>query len=348
MKVAFDISPLSTAHNTRGIGLYTKNLLSYLYKTKQVEIVEFTNESTLKDIDAIHHPYFDLFKHSLPKVFNFPTIVTIHDVTPLIFPKHYPPGIKGQVSLFLQKLSLKKVSLVQTDSESSKADINRYLGVGLDKIRVTYLAAGEEYRKVSNKDVLAKIAKRYFLPKKFAVFIGNVNWNKNIVGLTEACINADLDLVLIGSSFLQKDNLEHSELRSLVEFQKRFTDNPRVHILGFVPTDDLVAIINQAEVLLYPSYYEGFGIPILEAQACGVPVITSNISSMPEVAGDSALLVDPYNVDEISTAIKKIISGELLKKQLIKKGYENANRFCWEKTADGTVKIYYELLEKSS
>lgn len=349
MKVGFDISPLSGTHSNRGIGSFTQHLLSNLKKLRDIEVVEFdTNSKIGTEVDLVHYPYFDLFKRSLSLNSKFPRVVTIHDVIPLVFPEHYPAGIGGLIALYLQKLSLKNVAMIQTDSQCSKRDIGNYLGVSLKKLSVTYLAAGDEFKVITDKNKLIEVSKRYKLPERFALFVGNVNWNKNIVGLAQGAVDAGVDVVLVGSSFSLENNLNHPELASLKEFRARFNGNPLVHILGFVPTLDLVLILNQAGVFLYPSFYEGFGIPILEAQACGVPVITSSISSMSEVAGDSALMVDPYKTADIGEAIKKIMSNENLRREIVRKGFDNEEKFSWRKTAEETAKIYEELLKKPS
>ena len=118
---------------------------------------------------------------------------------------------------------------------------------------------------------------------------------------------------------------------------------PNVHLLGYVPDEELPILYNLTDIFAYPSLYEGFGLPILEAQACGCPVITSNVSSMPEVAGESAILVDPYNVEEIASAIHKVSSDKNLRDNLIQKGFENCKRFSWQRCEEETLKVYEEV-----
>lgn len=347
MKVAFNISPLNSGHKTRGIGSYTFNLLKELKRQQDVEIQEFTTFNEIKDADVIHVPYFDLFQHTLPLKKKFPTIVTIHDVTPLVFPKQYPKGIRGSVNLTLQKLSLKNVSCVITDSHSSKTDIHKYLNVPLEKIDVVHLAPAENFKVINDKNKLNMVAKKYNLPEKFALYTGNINWNKNLLNLTDACKKAGIDLVMVGSGFEKKNDLNHPELRSYQDFLDKYAHDPNVKILGYVDTVDLVAIMNLATVVLLPSFYEGFGLPILESQASGTPVITSKLSSMPEVAGDGAVLVDPYSVEEIAKAIIDVISdkAQVTRHKLHQAGLDNIRRFSWEKCAKETVEIYKKVLK---
>jgi glycosyltransferase involved in cell wall biosynthesis len=344
MKVGFHSLIAKGGHQGRGIGFYAENLLAHLKRVPDLDIREFSELDELKDADVVHYPTVDFFKRSLPLRKKFPTVVTIHDITPLLFPKHYPPGIRGRINLQFQKKALKSVKRIITDSENSKSDIHKYFKFTLDDIKVVYLAPSDQYQEISDKGKLRQIQNKYSLPEKFALFTGNVNWNKNILNQAAACLETDLDLVLVGKSFETKDDLSHPELRDFKEFLTKYADNPKIHILGFVNTEDLISLYNLAEISLLVSFYEGFGLTILEAQSCGCPVITSNVSSMPEVAGDGAVLVNPGSVSEIKEAIKLLLEDQDFKRVLIKKGFENVKRFNWEKTAQETVKVYKDAL----
>lgn len=346
IRVGYDISPLSSGHKFRGVGTYTKNLLERLKKHREIEILEFENNSNIPNVDLVHYTYFDLFAKTLPFNRKFPTVVTIHDVIPLVFPNHYPSGIKGQINLQFQKLSLKSALAVITDSNSSKVEITKHLAVPQSKIYVTHLASSPDFKVINDQSILKTVSKTYSLPDKFAIYIGNVNWNKNLLGICQASLDANLDLVLVGKSFEETQNLSHPELKSFAQFLDQYSKHPLIHILGFVPNEDLVPLLNLASIMLFPSFAEGFGIPILEAQACGVPVITSKTSSMPEVGGEGAYYVNPYNTDEIVAGIKKLVSDTHLKQDLIKKGHENIKRFSWDKTAEETFKVYEKVLAK--
>lgn len=345
MKIAIDVGPLNSAHKNRGVGVYTVNLLNEFKKNPELQIQEFNHPSEVKNADIIHYPYFDLFKRSLILHRKIPTVVTVHDVIPLAYPKAYPAGIRGSINYFWQKRVLKKAAAVITDSRSSKHDIVKYLGISQEKIFVVALAPFNYFHKIENKSELEKVRNKFNLPKKFALFVGNVNWNKNLLNMTEAVIKANMDVVFIGKSFEEKNNLNHPELNSFKSFLNKYSGNPQVHILGFVDSENLVAIVNSAFVLLLPSFAEGFGLPILEAQVCGVPVITSNISSMPEVAGSGALMVDPYSVENISQAINKINKNQEIRQSLVNDGFENVRKFSWKKTAEETIKVYQKSVE---
>lgn len=344
MKIGFDVSPLSSGHKSRGIGFYTQRLLEGLKKNSQIEVVEFTDIRKISNVDLVHIPYFDLVQRSLPLNLKNNTVVTIHDLIPLVFPQHYRLGVKGRLNLLYQKQALKKVKGIITDSQNSKRDIVRLLRINPGKIFVTYLAASNEFRVVNDTHILKQIKLKYRLPDSFVTYIGNVNWNKNLPNLVEASINAGVDIVLIGKSFEQKENLDHPELRSYNYFLKNYSQNPKVHILGFVPTGDLINILNLAKIFLFPSFYEGFGMPIIEAQRCGVPVITSNSSSLPEVAENSAVLVEPDNVSQITNAINNLMDNPQKRKELIKLGFDNAKRFSWTQTVESTIEVYKRLV----
>lgn len=338
MKIAVDISSMHSFSKTRGIGIYAQNLVKALNKYTDIEasLVETKGE---KKFDLIHYPYFDLFDTTLPLIKKSPTVVTIHDCIPLLFPDHYPPGIKGEIKNKIQRYSLRSVDAVITDSLSSKRDIEKVLNINSEKIFVVPLAPPPAYKKIEDKKRLEKLKKKFGLSDVFALFIGGVNWNKNLLNMAQACIEAKIPLVLVGAAFKNKENLHHPELNAFRVFLRGFGNNPLIKILGYLEEDDLVGVTNLASLTLLPSFYEGFGLSILQSQLCGTPVITSNTSSMPEVAGEGAIFVDPNSIESIKAGIKKALkSGE--REVLIKKGFENASKYSWEKTTKMTVDVY--------
>lgn len=344
MKVGFNTLPLKTGHQLRGIGSYTLNLLNSLKKMPEIEIEEFTEISKLGKVDLVHYPFFDLYHNTLPVFKKFPTIVTVHDLIPLVFPEHYPAGIKGTFRNQVQRLALRNIKAVITDSNSSKRDIVKYLNINEKKIFTVYLAASNEFRVIKDKKFLDSVKKKFNLPDNFVLYTGNINWNKNLINLAQACKNLNITLVLVGKAFLNRENLDHLELRLYKEFLEKFESDPIIKTLGFVKTEELIGLMNLAKVGVLPSFYEGFGLPILEMQACGLPVITSGLSSMPEVAGKGALLINPYSSPEISTAIEKIINTKQLRDKLTKLGLENSSSFTWMKTTQQTVAVYKKVL----
>lgn len=346
MRIAINVSPLSGSHQNRGVGSYTKHLLWFLKKIPDLEVVEITCQTTPKNVDLFHVPFFDFFRHSLPIIKSVPTVVTIHDVTPLIFPNHYPQGIKGMINLSLQRLALLNINGVITDSNYSKLDIVKQLNIPEQKIFPIHLAPDEIFQVINEKQTLTDVSKKYNLPKSFAIYVGDVNWNKNLVNIAKACIKEDLNLVCVGESFVNRQNLNHPEMKSFSEFISIIDKNEHFYLLGYVPNNELVALLNQAVLLIFPSFYEGFGLPILEAQACGLPVLTSNISSPPEISGAGALFVDPYNLNEIALGIRTIIYNRQKVNLLKTSGFENVKNFSWEKVALQTLDTYKKILEK--
>ncbi len=343
MKVGIDISSLHSLSKGRGIGFYTQALIDSLKKYTDIEIKVIESVNQQQNVDLIHYPFFDFFRPTLKINNNVPTIVTIHDVIPLLFPKNYPPGIRGRVNLFLQKQSLNKTKAIITDSKSSTNDITQILKISQNKVHTVYLASSEHFTKLTEKEINER-TKKFNLPEIFALYSGGVNWNKNLINQTEAALKSDIDLVLVGGGFDNKNNLDHPEMKEFKQFLNKYQNNPKIHILGFVSDEELVGLMNKAKALLFASHYEGFGLPILESQACGTPVITGNISSMPEVAGDGAILVDPNSVDQISLSLSKITHDEDESNLLIKKGFENLDNFSWKKTAVETLKVYQNAL----
>lgn len=345
MKVAIDSFPLMSEHKNRGIGFYTKYLTYYLEQIENLTVISTTDVYKHPEADLVHFPYFDLFRMSLPIIKPKPTVVTIHDLTPLVLKDHFQPGIIGNLSFFYQKLSVQGISAVITDSNHSKEDIVKYLNINSERVHPIYLAPPSVFRVISDKKELGEIRHKFNLPQKFALYIGNVNYNKNLINLTQACINANCDLVLVGKGFEDRENLDHPELESFKTFLKKFENHNLVHILGFIEDEVLVKIINLASVLLLPSLYEGFGLPILEAQSCEIPVITSNNSSMQEIAGEGAVLVDPMDILQIKNSIKKILDKEDFRKNLILRGKENVSKYSWSKTAYKTAEVYRKVLQ---
>lgn len=345
MKISIDVSRMHSLNKQRGVGFYTQSLFHAL-KQHTKEDVSLTEDLTDKTFDIIHYPFFDLFKRTLPLNKKAPTVVTIHDVTPLVFKKYYPPGIKGQINFQFQKIALKNVSFVMTDSKASKKDLVKYLSLKEDQIVVVYPTPSSEYKQVKAADKLSKIKSRYKLPNNFILFGGSLSWNKNILNQIKAAVDCKKDIVLFGKGWESRENINHPELKSFKEFLEKYENHPQVHIIGFVPTEDLVLLMNAAEILLFASFYEGFGLPILESQLCGTPVITSKTSSMPEIAGSGAILVDPNSIEQIKEAIMEISLNPSLKKKLIADGFVNAQRFNLESMATQAMKVYQKTLGK--
>lgn len=347
IKVAIDTSPLYNLSRTRGIGVYTNNLLEELEKNNKIEIIQVKSGQLNKDMDLIHYPFFDFFFLTLPVLKTKKTIVTIHDCIPLVFPEKYPPGKIGKIRFTIQKFALKNVSAVITDSESSKNDIVKYLNVPKEKVHVIYLAPSGNIKINSDSKDLGRIKEKYNLPDEFVLYVGDVNYNKNLPGIIKACEKAGIPLVWVGKQSQDTKSIAlNIEEQPLVEVNELIREFNNVLRLGYIDEKDLSGVYGQATVYCQPSFYEGFGLQILEAMVCGCPVITSKISSLPEVAGKAAILVDPNNINEISEAIGKIRKDDKIKELVIKAGFQQVKKFNWQKTAEETIKIYEKILEK--
>lgn len=341
MKVAIDVSPLKSAHQFRGVGSYTKRLVEALQLIKLPNFsVQLVEKGKIPDnCDIVHYSYFDLFWLTLPLRKPKPTVVTIHDVIPLVFPQHFPPGIKGKIKFQIQKFSLREVKAVITDSQNSKIDVFKYLNYPKERIYVVPLAPGKEFRRL-------EAGKKYKLPQRFVLYVGDVNYNKNIPGLVKACEKIKVPLVIVGKQAVEKDiDRRHPENKDLVWLQDH--RNQSVILTGFVPNEDLVAIYNLAAVYCQPSFYEGFGLPVLEAMACGCPVVAANTSSLPEVCGKAAVMVNPYDINDIVTGLKKVLYDISIYDILRKRESAWVKKFTWEKTARETIKVYQKVYQEN-
>lgn len=341
MKVAIDTSPLKSGHSTRGIGYYTRYLLDSLTKyCPEVTIVK----DTIAGADIVHYPFFDLYFLTLPLRKPKPTVVTIHDVIPLVFADKFPAGHKGRLKLQLQKFSLSSAKAIITDSYHSKVDITKYLGIHENKVHVAYLAVDEKFCKL-DEQTKQKMKDKYSLPDIFFLYIGDVNYNKNIPNLIRAFTKLPHDqahLVLVGKAFENKNIPEVQEINHLIEHSEKLH---QIHVLGFVPDEDIVALYNLATAYVQPSLYEGFGLPVLEAMQCGTPVISSDRSSLKEIIGDTALVIDPEDKGSIRHAFQKVLDDEPLRQDLSQRGLIQAQKFTQKNFATQTVNVYQEVYE---
>lgn len=357
MKIGINITPLITEHKDRGIGRYTKNLLEYLRQNNAIEVVEFTNPNKLNNIDLLHYPWFDLYFHTLPIFKKYPTVVTVHDVMPLVFPKFYPAGIKGNFNFILQKIALKRSDFIITDSEASRKDINKFLKVDPQKMTTILLASGREFAGNSKEKEL-ELKKKYNLGDNFLLYVGDCNYIKNIPFLIEGFnkliqknIFSNIKLVLAGEIFLKpQEELIHAELGSIKDVNElinRYSLKEKVVRVGNLRDEELEAIYKLALVYIQPSLYEGFGLPVLEAMTAGTPVVSSNAGSLPEVGGDAVVYFNPTNIEDFIFNLKKVMLDSNLRDRMIDKGLKRVSTFSWEKVAKQTIGIYEKVLSKN-
>jgi len=295
---------------TRGAGFYGRNLEEALKKIPDLEI---TDDSP----NIVHYLFFDPFFLTLPPIRKQKTVVTVFDLTEVVLANLYPRGIRGEIKWQIQKRILSTVDHIITLSESAKKDIVRIVGFPENKVTVTYLAPGVECRKIS-------VAKDDTI-----LFIGDINPNKNLSSLFKALTLLKNDkLVLVGKAAKESIDIK-KEIETLGIAN-------RVTLTGYVDEKEKVRLLNKAKVYVQPSIYEGFGLPVLEAMACGTPVICGQNSSLPEIAGDAATYADVSDPNDLAEKIRKIkLSGKEISQAL---------KFSWEKTARETVAVYKKVL----
>lgn len=369
MRIAIDKGSLSGGHSVRGIGVMVREQIRALQeeskKDKALEInaVDFSKKD-LSKYDIVHYPYFFPYYLTLPaEKVGKRNVVMVQDLIHLIYPNNYPAGIGGKINFFKQKLRLKNADAIITISETSKKDIVRFLGVEAEKVHVVYLAPKKIFKKLGT-EVIRKVRRKYKLPNEFVLYVGDINYNKNIPNLIKACKIAKTSLVIAGKQALDIEdqvielpsiegprdwirflfNIPHPELVHYEELLREFRGNNNIIRLGFVPDEDLVAIYNLATVCCQPSFYEGFGLIVLEAMACETPVIASKTQALVEIAGNAAIFIDPKNPKQMASKISRVIKDSQLRGGLVKKGVERISEYSWRKTARETIKIYKKVL----
>lgn len=224
-------------------------------------------------------------------------------------------------------------------SQFTKDEMVKILGVAPEKIHIVPCACAEGMKRVKGQEKLSAVRNQYALPDPYILFVGNANPRKNLRRLMKAFDLAKEQgmthqLVIAGEQGWKFDREE--ELKGLKHPES-------IRFIGFVPDEDMSALYSAASLFVFPTLYEGFGIPVIEAQACGTPVLTSNCSSLPEVAGEAAVYVDPYDEENMRDGILKALGDQNLRNELIQKGYENAKRFSWQKSAE----VLNEIIERN-
>lgn len=346
MKIVINTLPLHAQSIHRGIGVYARLLLASLQRyDSQNTYLLAQNPQDLDSADIIHYPYFDFFFLTLPFIKKKPTVVTIHDVIPLLYPHHYKKGLKGSLKCALQQLSLSHgVKKIVTDSNISKSDIIKHLPVKPNQVKRVYLAPDEGYHP-SNQTQIRQVREKFHLSPPYFLYVGDINYNKNIPGLIKAFSKVDSphSLVLVSKAII--NNIP--EARALRHLINESPKRDRIKPLTTLPTQsiaDVKDLYSGADWYIQPSFYEGFGLPILEAMKCGAPVISSLGGSLREIVGDAALTFDPLKTNALTNTMHQAISLSAAKRQaIINRGFENCTRFSWQKTALQMKKIYEDL-----
>lgn len=371
MRICLDVSP--AVHRRAGLGRYAYELTTALLALDtENEYVAFYNRPSQAHVepplDRLPHlttnlsnkpwrmsalvgqfahipqdglfPGVDLFHatdHLLPRLSRVRSVFTLHDVIYRHYPETHMRLNRWFLTLMMPRF-LRAADRIIAVSECTKRDALRLYDIDESKIHVIYEGVNPRFRPAS-PSAIAAARQRYHLPAHYLLVVGTIEPRKNLTMLLEAYTmlkerQPELKLLIVG----QKGWLYEGFFRRLRELGLE----EEVIFPGFVPDEDLPAIYSAAELLAFPSLYEGFGLPVLEAMACGTPVVCSNTSSLPEVAGDAALLIPPQDVRAWVEALERVVRDASLRAALRRRGLEQAARFTWERAARRTLEIYRE------
>ena len=345
-----------------GIGTYVRNLVRHLARmdreTTYFLFCQRADESTLRDLaenfvpvvedsagygvrehvsiplklrrlgaQLLHSPHY-----VRPLLCGVPSVVTIHDCIHLLFPQYLPNRMAWRYAHVIMGSAVRRSALVFTVSEASRRDIlHFYPWADPEKVVVVPNAIDADLLEDPGPEEMERVRERYQIRGRFVLFAGNIKPHKNLGRLIEAFAllrnrpgHDDLRLLIIGEEVSRYPSLRRAMESAGVRAEVRF--------FGFVPHRTLAALYRMASVFAFPSLYEGFGLPPLEAMACGTPVLTSRLSSLPEVVGDAAVLIDPYDVEDIACGLERLLSDKALRAALVEKGHARARSFSWERS----------------
>ncbi len=287
--------------------------------------------------DLFHAPHY-----VLPPLTPCRSVVTIHDCIHLRFPQYLPNRLGYAYARSSLWVAAHRSARVLTVSEASKRDILRYFRIPESKVTVIYNAIDERFNEEPPADEVMRVRERYQLNDPFVLYAGNIKPHKNLERLIEAfhiIRRGELEsvkLLIIGD--------EISKYAALRRTVHRYKLHKHVRFFGFVPDATLAILYRLARVFVFPSLYEGFGLPPLEAMASGTPVITSNVSSLPEVVGDAAMLIDPYEPDAIAGAMRRVLADDRLRDDMRERGLARVREFSWDRSVRRVREIYDEVL----
>jgi glycosyltransferase involved in cell wall biosynthesis len=352
MRIAIDSQ--STLGRKTGIGLYTANLLRALRRVapehEYVELAWGRTEELRVDrrlrweqwelprrARAARAQVLHLTGFGAPLWRPCPTVLTVHDLIGYLFPAHLPPMARLYWARWLP-FSVRFAGRIIADSEHTRRDLERLLGVPPQRITVIPLAADERFQPVSDPGVLAAARARYDLPSPFVLYVGTLEPRKGLDTLLDAfaALAGEFPHALVIAG---KRGWYTEPLFRRVE---RLGLGRRVRFTGYVADEALPALYSLADLFVFPSRYEGFGLPPLEAMACGVPVISSHAASLPEVVGDAGVLVPPGDPQALAAAMREVLTDEARRAEMRARGLARARCFSWEETARRTVKVYEE------
>lgn len=373
MRICLDISP--AVHHRAGLGRYAQELLvALLAVDPENEYLAFYNRPCEAQVDPpldrllhlttnlpnkpwrmsvllaqlTHLPQDRLFPavdlvhatdHLLPRLSQVKSVFTLHDLIFRFHPETHKPLNRWFLTLMMPHF-LQAADAVIAVSECTKRDAVRLYGIDEAKIRVIYEGVNPRFR-LATPEAISGVRQKHGLPEHFILSVGTIEPRKNLNTLLEAYRalrhrGAQFKLVIVG----KRGWLYRGFFRRLRELSLE----DEIILPGFVPDEDLPALYSAADLFVFPSLYEGFGLPPLEAMACGTPVVTSDVSSLPEIVGDAAITIDPHNAQELAEAILHVLEDPALRVGLHHKGVARAKMFSWEDTAKRTLQIYEEVV----
>jgi len=330
-------------------GYFSKKLLqpsknSDIKKLKLIivknQLIKKISRKVLFIISKLLSPTYDLYwqPNFIPSnsIKAKKVVTSVHDFSFILHSDFHP---KERIDYFEKNFfqNIYKSDIIITGSEYSKKEILERLNFSEEKVRVVYHGIRHDIFK-EYQDIKLD----FKIPRKFILSVGSIEPRKNLLGLLKAYnllkekLTIEYKLVLVGFK-----GWENSELMGLIDKNKE-----SIHYLGYITDEELAKVYNLASCFVFPSFYEGFGLPPLEAMACGTPVVTSNLTSMPEVCGDAVVYCNPYEVNDIKEKIELVLEDADLQEQMIKKGLKRSKEFSWEKSSNQHVKIFKDILNK--
>ena len=354
--------------NTTGMGTYTFQVIEKLKNHYNIEIIKHPTGDTVEGCQNYNYtlfpgPYwyfswsrslalakktskkYDLFhnivQYPISPVISRHYAITIYDLIPILYPSYVTPFYSWQSRIFLPGI-LKKASIILSISQYTKNDIITRYQIDPEKIFVTPLGVSDHFHPIK-EDEIQSFRLKYNLNNPFLLFVGAIEPKKNIPTIIRAFYTArkkkpELELVIAG-----KKAWKYQEVFNLIDSLKL---NDAVHFLNFIPYEELPILYSAASVFVFPSNYEGFGLPPLEAMKCGTPVIVSNRSSLPEIVGPHGLMIEPDNYIDLAKHIEKILDNDSFREEQVKLNLDRAKEFTWDRCANLTKKAYEKILDK--
>lgn len=331
-----------------------KNFEYAVYKKSDENPVGLAYSLFLRGLSA---NLFHIPLNSVPLLMPRPYVVTVHDMSRLLYDN--APGFRNHLRLLRFRRGLLRAARVITVSNATRRDVESVLGVPTEQIRTIYNAPDPAFLESSPPPIrcldesgvqyeprVQRIMDRYQINYPFLLYAGNIRPQKNIPRLVEAFavvrgelknhpLFHNLHLIIIGDEISNFPAVRHAVIKTRAEHVVRF--------LGFVPIEALRCLYQTAQAFVFPSLYEGFGLPPLEAMSCGAPVVASNVSALPEVIGDAAVIVNPENVFDIARGIREILLDPDLRQRVVARGYEQSRRFSWQSTATQVLETYRQV-----